>query len=187
MLVLVAALSFIISESRDHFMRASFSSLPMAIAKDARVTGDLEMFLKIDGISGDSVDQDHKGEIAVDSYAWEESRPMAAQKPTMQVFTVTLPAGRASPKLFLHVAGGVKISRAVLSVRRKGGNQDFIKWTLTDTVISSYKTVGNTRGDGIAEQISFTFGKIETLFVPDDGSVAQKAGWDLRTGKSVGN
>lgn len=145
-----------------------------------------EMFLKLDNLQGESADMKHKGEIPVDSFAWSGTRPAGAKQPSLNGLTVTIPTGRASPKLFLNMAGALKISRAVLSVRKAGSGDDFLKWILTDTFITSYQTVGNTHGDGVTDQIVLMPGKIEVELKAADGTVV-KSGWDLRTGKSVSN
>ena len=145
-----------------------------------------EMFLKLDTIEGDSTDQRHKAEIIVDSFAWGETRSMGAAKPTMDGLIATFPVGKASPRIFLYTAGGLKVSRAVLSVRRTGSSSDMLRWILTDVKIVSYKTVGNIHGDGVTDQITLVPGKIEIELEPSDGTPTVKAGWDQRTGKSVG-
>ena len=165
---------------------ANLVSIPFAIAKDERVGGNLKIFLKIDGITGDASESKHKGELDVDSYAWEAARGLGSPKPSLQTFLVTLPAGRASPKLFLNAAGAVKLSRVILSVAPANGDKDFVKWTLTDATIVSFKTVGNIKGDGVSDQIALSFSRIEMEYSPIDGSPTVKAGWDTRTGKSVG-
>lgn len=185
-LVSVAALSWAYGFSTDQTVRADTAGIPMAIAKDDRVSGNLEMFLKVDGIAGNSMDNKHKGEIDIDSYSWNVSRPLGAGKPSMQTFTVTMPAGRASAKLFLHTAGSVKMQRVILAARKAGAGQDFLTWTLTDVNLVSFQTVGNTHGDGVQDAVSFSFGKIEVSYLPPEGGDAVKAGWDQRTGKSVG-
>lgn len=144
-----------------------------------------EMFLKLDTIAGDATDQKHRGEITVDSFAWGETRSSGATRPSMEGFKVTMPANKASPRLFLYTAGGLKIGRAVLSVRTAGAGSDMLQWILTDVQIVSYQTVGNTHGDGVMDQITLVPGKIEVALVPSDGSATVKAGWDQRTGKSV--
>lgn len=161
---------------------ASTSLLTAVAAGDERY----EMFLKLDTIAGESTDSRHRGEIEVDSFSWGETRSLASQNPTMEGFTITMLANKASPRLFLYTAGGLKIGRTVLSVRSAGSAVDTVTWILTDSKIVSYKTVGNTHGDGVSDQIVLVPGKIEVQLMPKDGSSPVKAGWDQRTGKSVG-
>lgn len=160
--------------------------LTAAAAIDTSGQLQYNMFLKLDGIPGESPDSKHKNEIAVDSFSWSADRAPGG-KPGFNAMTVTMPVGKASPKMFLHTAGGLKITRSVLSVRRAGSSDDFLKWILTDSLITSYKTVGNTHGDGVMDQVTLVPGKIEVELKPADGSATAKAGWDLRTGKSVSN
>lgn len=188
-LVLLALFSWMLRASYEEgSIRAELnvSDIPMAIAKDDRVNGNLQMFLKLDTIAGNAEGAKHKGEIDIDSYAWSVERQSGSAKPSMQTFTLTLPAGRASPKLFLMNAGGVKFQRAVLAVQNAGTEQDVFRWILTDVAITSFKTVGNVRGDGIADQIILSFAKVEVEYMLPEGGAPIKAGWDQRTGKSVG-
>ncbi len=188
-LALLAVLSYAYSIGLDQSgktMQARQIGIMTALAADD--ASGYEIFLKLDAIQGDSDDSKHRNEIVVDSYAWTEVRAVGAPKVSMNGFTITMPVSRASAKMFLFGASGTKIARVVLSVRKDNG-LDFLKWTLTDGQITSYQTVGNTHGDGVSDQITITFGKIEVEYrqVLPDGTLgpAQNAGWDQRTGKSV--
>lgn len=144
------------------------------------------MFLKLDTIAGESADAQHRNEIEIDSFSWGASRNAGAGKTTLGELTFTMPTNKASAKVMLYMAGGLKISRAVLSVRKNGKPDDFLKWILTDAYAVSYQTVGNTHGDGVVDQVKLSAGKVEIEYRPADGSAVVKAGWDQRTGKSVG-
>jgi type VI secretion system secreted protein Hcp len=150
---------------------------------------DLEIFLRVDGITGESSEEGHKNDVLVDSYSFGASRNPSAATPTMQDFLVTMPANKASAKLMVYAAGSVNVPRVVLSVRRKGANVDFMKWTLTDAFVSSYKTVGNLHGDGVQDQVGIAFGKIEAEYrqILPDGTYGApvKSGWDRRSNKPV--
>ena len=69
------------------------------------------------------------------------------------------------------IRDSLKISRAVLSVRKNGSNDDFLTWILTDAYSVSYQTVGNTHGDGVKDQVTFTAGKVEMEYKPTDLSL----------------
>lgn len=180
-LVAFALLSYAYALTRD---RVSDSGMLTAVA--AEQAQNYRMFLKLDTIPGESTDAQHRTEIEIDSFAWSVSRGMAAAKPTLDGLTITMPVNKASGKIMLYTAGRLKIARAVLSVRKNGSNDDFLRWILTDSYAVSYQTVGNTHGDGVKDQVTFTAGKVEVEYKPMDGSALVKAGWDQRTGKSVG-
>jgi len=160
----------------------------------------IDMFLKIDGIPGESADNDHRDEIDVVSYGWGESQPQAAGGPggggstgrvAMRDFHFTMRASRASPRLFLACANGARIRDAVLSVRRSGANPvEFLKWTLTDVTVGAYESAASVpSGDPPADQVSLRFTKIEVEYtrVKPDGSLDApiKEGWDLVANRPV--
>ena len=162
----------------------------------------IDMFLKIDGIDGESTDAKHKNEIAILSYAWGEEAHMApaggtggagggAGKIAMQDFHFSMPVNKASPKLFLACAKGEHIKDAVLTVRHPGASPtEFLKWRFTDVLISSYHTSGDVATGALpADHVSLKFSKIEVEYRPvqPDGTLGTpvKAGWDIKTNKPV--
>lgn len=152
-------------------------------------SNDLQIFLRVDGVTGAADELNHQNDIVVDSYSFGTSRTPNAASPTMSDFVVTMPANKTSSKLMVYAAGSVNISKAVLVVRRKGATQDLVRWTLTDAFLSSFQTVGNTHGDGVQDQVGITFGKVEAeyrQFMPDGTyGDAVKTGWDRRSNKPV--
>lgn len=157
----------------------------------------VDMFLKIDGIPGESTDSSHKDEIDVLSSTWGESQPampggpggISAAKVVMEDFHFSMRLNRASPKIFLACASGARIRNAILAVRRAGPNPvEFLKWTFTDVTVASYQTTSNVPpGELPTDQFSLRFGKIEMEYYPvkPDGSLdtSIKAGWDLQANK----
>ena len=160
----------------------------------------IDMFLKIDGIPGESSDNHHRDEIVVVSYGWGESQPQAAGgtgaggstgRTVMRDFHFTMRVSKASPRLFLACANGMRIRDAVLTVRSSGATPvEFYKWILTDVTVASYESVASVpSGEAPTDQISLRFTKIETEYtrVKPDGSLDApiKEGWDLMTNRPV--
>ena len=161
----------------------------------------IDMFLKIDGIDGESTDDKHKNEIAILSYAWGETQPApiggtggagaGAGKIAMQDLHFSMPVNKASPKLFLACAKGEHFRSAVLTVRHTGASPtEFLKWRFTDVLISSYQTAGDVATGALpADRASLKFGKIEVEYSPvkPDGTPGTpvKAGWDIVANKPV--
>jgi type VI secretion system secreted protein Hcp len=159
---------------------------------------DADCFLKIDGIEGESLDNDHAGEIEVLSWSWGASQPgsMAygsgggAGKVNMQDFSFSMRNGKASPNIMLACASGKHIKSAKLTCRKAGGEQEeYLTFTLSDCLISSYQTGGSGGGDVPIESVSINFAKVEMQYKPQgsDGSLGSlvKTGWDLKTNKKV--
>lgn len=159
----------------------------------------VDFYLKIDGIDGESTDDKHKDQIDVLSWSWGESNAGSfstgggggSGKVAMQDFHFTQLINKASPKLFLACASGQHIKSAVLSCCKAGTTQqEFLKITFSDILISSYQTGGAQTADvRPSEQISFNFAKIEFEYSPQksDGSLAaaMKSGWDLKANKKA--
>lgn len=158
-----------------------------------------DFFLKIDGIDGESADAKHSGEIDLLSWSWGETQSGTASggggggagKVSMQDFHFVMTVNKATPKLIQACAGGDHIKSAILTCRKAGGEQEeYLKYTFTDLLISSYQT-GGSGGSGVipTEQISFNYSKVEVEYKEQkaDGTLggAIKAGWDLKLNTKV--
>ena len=152
-----------------------------------------DLFLKLDGIQGESLDKAHKGEIELESFSWGESNaaPPAgggggAGKVQVQDLHVVAHVNKASPTLMLACATGKHLKEAVLTARKAGkGQQEFLVFKFTDVLVSSYQISGTGQGDTPpTDAIAFNFGKIEMEYRPQkaDGTLDQsvKAGWDIK-------
>jgi type VI secretion system secreted protein Hcp len=159
----------------------------------------VDYFLKVDGIEGESLDSKHKNEIELSSWSWGEtnSGSMAygtgggAGKVSMQDFHFTMLMNKASPKLFLACATGQHISKATLTCRKAGEEQqEFFTATMSDILVSSYQTGGASHGEVIpTDQISINFSKIEYDYKAQDDKgklgASIKAGWNVKENKKV--
>jgi type VI secretion system secreted protein Hcp len=159
----------------------------------------IDYFLQITGVEGESTDAKHKGWIDVDSWSWGESNPGAlasgggggAGKVTFQDFHFVTRVNKASPKLFLACASGQHFKDATLVARKAGKDQqEFLSWTFTDLLVSSYQTGGSEAGQMLPlDQVSLNFAKVKVSYKAQkaDGSLdaAITAGWDIKTNKKV--
>jgi type VI secretion system secreted protein Hcp len=155
-----------------------------------------DMFLKIDGIDGESLDAKHKGEIEIESFSWGASSPTAAPgggggggatgRVTMEDFSFTTRVTRASPKLLLALVEHRRIKTALLTVRRSGGQQhDFLKVTMSDVQISGWKQAGGAELP--MDQVSMNFRKVQIDYTGQrpDGTPGDTVtgGWDSKNTK----
>lgn len=159
----------------------------------------VDYFLKIDGIEGESQDAKHKNEIDLESWSWGETQSGTysvgggggAGKVAMQDFHFVMRINKASPKLMLACASGQHVKSAILTCRKAGGEQqEFLKYTFTDLLVSSYQTGGSANGDIVpVDQIGLNFAKMEVEYKEQkpDGTLggSVKAGWDLKQNKKV--
>jgi type VI secretion system secreted protein Hcp len=160
----------------------------------------VDYFLRIDGVDGESTDSKHKGWIDVDSWSWGESQSATthpggggggAGKVAFQDFHFTTKVSKASPKLFLACASGQHLKEAQLVARKAGkAQQEFLTWTFSDLLVSSYQTSGIEAGDTLPmDQVLLNVSRVKVEYRAQkaDGSLdaAMTAGWDIKTNKKV--
>ena len=159
----------------------------------------VDFFLKLEGVEGESHDAKHKNEIDVQSWSFGAANGGTfggmggggAGKVSMQDFHFVMANQKASPKLFLACATGEHIKKATLTCRKAGKEQqEFLKITMTDLLVSSFQTGGSGHGDIVpTDQISLNFAKIEFEYKMQkpDGTLdaAVKAGYDVKANQKV--
>src|SRR4051812_2840902 len=137
-----------------------------------------DMFLKLDGIAGDSTDDKHKREINLTSVAFALGRggdgtgsaaggagAAPAAKGRLQTLRVDKLYDAASPKLLRAAASGRHIKSAVLTFRRSGDNDvEFLRYTLSDVQVTSYDQ-GGKDGDArdlgsLEEEVGLTAARV---------------------------
>ena len=158
----------------------------------------VDCFLKIEGIEGESQDAKHKGSIEISAWSWGAAQTgtsssgggAGAGKVAMQDAHFSMSVSKASPKLMLACANGDHIKQAVLTCRKAGKDQqEFLKIKLSDFIVSSYQT-GGSNHDGVVpvDQISLNFSKIEFEYKDQkpDGTLGGtvKAGYDVKANKA---
>jgi type VI secretion system secreted protein Hcp len=160
---------------------------------------DVDYFLKIAGIDGESQDDKHSNEIQLESWSWGETNSGTnvygagggAGKVSMQDFHFVMTVNKASPKLLLACANGDHIATAKLTCRKAGKEQqEYLVIDFTDLLISSFQT-GGSAGGGLlpVDQVSMNFTSIKYEYKPQkaDGSLDSgiKAGWDVKKNVKV--
>jgi type VI secretion system secreted protein Hcp len=158
----------------------------------------VDYFLKIEGVDGESTDDKHKGEIDIESFSWGVSQMGTgghgggggAGKASFQDLHFHTHINKSSPKLFLACATGEHFKKAVLTCRKAGKEQqEYLKITLSDVLVSSYQDGGGSGGVIPTDQFSLNFAKIEFEYKPQkaDGTLdsAVKAGYDVAANKKV--
>ncbi|MEP7297407.1 MAG: type VI secretion system tube protein Hcp [Burkholderiales bacterium] len=150
------------------------------------------MFIKFDGIDGESTSKDHRGEIEVLSWGWGMSASSSstgggagAGKATPREFRFVHRYDKASPELLRKAARGLHIASAVLTERRAGaGQRDFLKITLKEVLVSSIESGDD--GSGPTEQVALSVGDITFSVAPQTVAGAFETpvavDWNVRTG-----
>ncbi len=152
----------------------------------------VDMFLKIDGIDGESKDKNHAGEIDVLAWSWGMSQSGSfhvgggggAGKVNVQDLTVTKYVDLASPLLMLYTSNGDHIAEATLTVRKAGKKPlEYVIIKLTKVMITSVSTGGSGGEEALTENVTLNFAQCEMKYTSqkDDGSGDQEKEykWDI--------
>jgi type VI secretion system secreted protein Hcp len=135
----------------------------------------VDYFLKIEGIDGESRDEAHKDAIDVLSFSWgvQQSGTMAhgggggEGKANFNDFNFTHHIDMSSPKLFLACASGQHIKQATFigeTSGLEGGSRQFLKYTFTDILVSSYQEAG--AANGVTDASALNFASVKTEATP---------------------
>ena len=159
----------------------------------------VDIFLKIDGIDGESTDDAHDKWIEVLSYSHGVSQPVSGASGTggrtggradFQDFIVTKTVDAATPDLNLACCNGKHISK--IEVEFCLATEDkhkFLKYELENVIVSSISSSGGAGdlGSKPTETVSFAYGKIKWEYTPVDDTGSPGAAvdrtWSLEKNK----
>jgi type VI secretion system secreted protein Hcp len=144
------------------------------------------IFLKIDGIDGESAFDGHKAEIDVLSWSWGVTQQGTthvgggggAGKANVNDLSFVHSVDLASPNLLKNCFTGKHIKEALLTQRKAGGDKSlpYLTIKMTDVIISSVQPGGS---DGSAEKptesVTLNFADVEYIYKQqDDKTGAEK-------------
>jgi type VI secretion system secreted protein Hcp len=152
----------------------------------------VDMFLKIDDIKGESVDDKHADEIDILAWSWGMSQSgtthsgtgAGAGKVNVQDLSFTHYVDKSSPNLMKMCCNGEHFKEAVLVVRKAGKTPlEYMKITMKHGIISSVSTGGSGGEDRLTENVTLNFSEFKSVYVPqkDDGSgdAEVTVGWNI--------
>ncbi len=145
----------------------------------------VDMFMKIDGIDGESQAKDHKGEIDVLSWSWGETTATGAtgerlSQPSMGAGTLTIvkTVDRASPKLQAMHRSKARIPSMTVSLPPDSTTGTYMKYELKNVMITSYSTGGTP--DRPTEEVAFSYNKIQFQYDKRDKDSTKKKARDKK-------
>jgi type VI secretion system secreted protein Hcp len=179
-----------------HLVLTVSAAAGVALPIDAFAT--IDMFLKIDGIKGESTDDKHRGEIDVLAWSWGESTSVntagragsATGKICIHDLQVTKYIDAATPPLIAAGATGTHFKTAVLLMRKAGSLGSFLSVTLSNVAVSSYATAptGNDANSPL-EKVTLQFDVLDgtyTVLNADGNPSGTPVTWQVY-GPSSGN
>jgi type VI secretion system secreted protein Hcp len=164
----------------------------MAVAKN------VDIFLKLDGVKGESKDEKHRGEIDIFDYDLEVNQEGTrhtgsgggAGKATFGDLMITCQVDTSTTDLFQCCASGKHIAQAVLTLRKAGDKPlEFFVGTLIDIVVSKVKLKApNSDEQRHLVEVHLNYAKIKLKYYPQSDSgvagVPTEGGWDIAANKA---
>jgi len=158
-----------------------------------------DMFIKIEGIDGESEDGAHKGEIDIITWAWEVTQASSMHsgsgggtgKATVHDLEFVHNVDKATPNLLKYCLTGKHIGEAVLTVRKSGGTPlEYLKITMNDVVVTSVRPSGSASDDNrINETVKLAFSKVKQEYIVQNAqggsSGAVTASFDIKANKEA--
>ena len=152
----------------------------------------VDMFLKIDDIEGESVDDVHAGEIDILSWSWGMSQSGTthsgpgggAGKVQVQDLSFVHYVDKSSANLMKMCCNGKHFEEATLVVRKAGEMPlEYMIITMKGGLISSVSTGGSGGEDRITENVTLNFSEFKTEYVPQmadgSGDASVIVGWNI--------
>jgi type VI secretion system secreted protein Hcp len=137
----------------------------------------VDMFIKLEGIKGESRDKTHKDEIDVLAWSWGLSNSGTmhmgagggAGKANMQDISFTKYVDAGSADLQLSCANGKHLTSAKLVVRKAGETPlEYIIIELGECLVTSVSTGGSGGEDRLTENVTLNFEEIHFTYWTQD-------------------
>jgi len=158
----------------------------------------VDMFLKLDGIKGESKDHKHKDEIHIESFSWGLSQTGThgvgggggAGKVSVHDISITKALDKSSPELMLSCCNGKHIKEGLITVRKAGEKPlEYLKIKLTDILVSGVQHA-SAGGDILTESLSLNFAKFQVEYQPQGATGSAEGGpvlmgWDVKQNVKV--
>jgi type VI secretion system secreted protein Hcp len=132
------------------------------------------IYLKLDGLDGESKDKDHTDWIELDSWSWGVDNPATfatgqggqATQAHISSLNIMKTVDKASVALFKNSTTGKHIGSATLSCMKLDGDQriEFLKVDFTDLMVSSLQWSGAGEDNQVAESVALVFAKFKQSY-----------------------
>ncbi|WP_273852508.1 Hcp family type VI secretion system effector [Serratia bockelmannii] len=156
----------------------------------------MDMFLKVEGINGESKNANHKQWIDVFSFNWGARQPgnMAvgggggAGKVNFRDLTVQALIDKATPALLKYCSAGKHLAKVQLSLCKAGGQEvEYTHITLEDVLVTHTDFIGVEHGSTLGIEYSFQAGKVSMEYWEQakqgNKGASVQMGWDIKQNK----
>jgi type VI secretion system secreted protein Hcp len=146
----------------------------------------VDFFLQLADIKGESVDENHKDQIAVMSFSWGASQVTSvagsggsgAGKANLADLSIMKNYDAASTPMYKALLKGTHIKTGVLTASKAGGDgKPFMQISFTELFVTSIQISGSSEVP--MESVSFSYNTIKTEYFKQDEKGILKASGDV--------
>jgi type VI secretion system secreted protein Hcp len=171
------------------------------VLKNEAASSGLDLFLKVDGVKGESRDDRHKEEIVILGYNWGMSqssdgisgpgKASGAQQVQPQDIVINKRFDKATPQLMSCCASGRLIPSATLALRRTGDTQDYLTIIMKRVTVKAITTGVTVNDQFPLDNLTLSFTEIEVKYLSqseEKGGAPSETrwGWDFVSGSEGG-
>ncbi len=152
----------------------------------------VDLFLEVDGIKGESLDDKHKGAIQILSWSWglnntgtfHTGSGGGAGKASFHDLNVTKFVDLSSADLAYSCGSGKHLKSVKLIVRKAGEHPlEYLSYQMEDILVTSIQTGGSHGQDGVTESVAFNFAKVKMEYWTQNSKGGKgdnkNFGWDI--------
>ncbi|MBW7984914.1 Hcp family type VI secretion system effector [Enterobacillus tribolii] len=153
----------------------------------------IDMFMKVEGASGESQDANHKGWTDITSFTWGASQPGnmgvggggGSGKVNFNDLHVNALIDKSTPALLKHCASGKHLAKVEVSVCKAGGEQiEYARITLEEVLVTNVQYNGAQGEDTLGLTYSFQAAKVKQQYWEQTGKggkgAESSAGWNIK-------
>ncbi len=158
----------------------------------------IAMYLKVDGVTGESNDSNHKNWSDVHSFAWGAEQPGnmvvggggGAGKVQFLDLSVQAFIDKGTPAILKFCASGKHVNKVEISVCKAGGEQiEYSKITLEDVLVTACKFGGISETEGFVANYYFQAAKVNLHYWEQSNKGTKgaetKSGWNIKENKEI--
>lgn len=158
----------------------------------------IDMFLKVEGVSGESNDSNHKEWIDINSFSWGASQTGTMSggggggtgKVSFNDLRIDAHIDKATPGILKHCSSGKHLGEVKVSVCKAGGSQvEYATIILKDVLVTSVQFDGASDSEQLKVSYAFQAAKVEQHYWPQtkEGSKGAESqmGWDIKENKAT--
>jgi type VI secretion system secreted protein Hcp len=140
----------------------------------------VDFFLKLDGVEGESVDDNYKNQIQILSWSWGASQVSSvsgtggsgAGKADLSDFTIMCNFDKATPKFFKSIGEGTHIKSGTMSAIKSGAKgKPYLKVDFQELFVTSLQMSGSSEIPTVSVSFSYNEIKIDYSQQKEDGTL----------------